>query len=156
MPILIDSSFILSFFFSVPVMYCRGKCIVFFCVIFVGVNQFYDGQIAKSRRSMNHAEVVIARRAVEEGRGLVVIVNKMDLLKGKLHENVVKAVPEEVQTVLPQVCWFKTFKVAMLFIHGHSLSVHLPGDSYFLSMNVQYIAPLALAEDGRIVGCTIE
>lgn len=59
---------------------------------------------------MNHAEVVIARRAVEEGRGLVVIVNKMDLLKGKLHENVVKAVPEEVQTVLPQVCWFKTFK----------------------------------------------
>lgn len=105
-------------------MYCRGKCIVFFCVIFVGVNQLYDGQIAKSRRSMNHAEVVIARRAVEEGRGLVVIVNKMDLLKGKLHENVVKAVPEEVQTVLPQVCWFKTFKVAMLFIHGHSLSVH--------------------------------
>lgn len=59
---------------------------------------------------MKHAEVVIARRAVEEGRGLVVIVNKMDLLKGKLHEIVVKAVPEEVQTVLPQVCQFKILK----------------------------------------------
>ncbi|KDP32444.1 hypothetical protein JCGZ_13369 [Jatropha curcas] len=39
-------------------------------------------EIAKARRSMTHSEVVIARRAVEEGRGLVVIVNKMDLLKG--------------------------------------------------------------------------
>lgn len=56
---------------------------------------------------MKHAEVVIARRAVEEGRGLVIIVNKMDLLKGKLHGNVVNAVPEEVQTVIPQVCCFQ-------------------------------------------------
>ncbi|RZC78084.1 hypothetical protein C5167_003906 [Papaver somniferum] len=64
-------------------------------------------EIAKSRCSMNHAEVVIARRAVEEGRGLVVIVNKMDLLRGKenakLYEKVIKAVPEEIQTVIPQV-----------------------------------------------------
>lgn len=63
-----------------------------------------DGEeVAKAWRSMNHAEVVIARRAVEEGRGLIVIVNKMDLLEGKLHDNVVKAVPEAVQTVIPQV-----------------------------------------------------
>lgn len=67
---------------------------------------------------MKHAEVVIARRAVEEGRGLVVIVNKMDLLEGKLHENVVKAVPEEVQTVLPQVCPFKILKVATCSLHS--------------------------------------
>ncbi|KAI3980479.1 hypothetical protein MKX01_008896 [Papaver californicum] len=64
-------------------------------------------EIAKSRCSMNHAEVVIARRAVEEGRGLVVIVNKMDLLRGKenakLYEKVIKAVPEKIQTVIPQV-----------------------------------------------------
>lgn len=57
---------------------------------------------------MKHAEVVIARRAVEEGRGLVVVVNKMDLLKGKknskMYESVIKAVPEEIQTVIPQVC----------------------------------------------------
>lgn len=57
---------------------------------------------------MKHAEVVIARRAVEEGRGLVVVVNKMDLLKGKqnsrIYESVVNAVPEEIQTVIPQVC----------------------------------------------------
>ncbi|RZR76238.1 hypothetical protein BHM03_00000902 [Ensete ventricosum] len=65
-------------------------------------------QIAKAKTSMKHSEVVIARQAVEEGRALVVIVNKMDLLRGKhnsiLHEKVIKAVPQEIQTVLPQVC----------------------------------------------------
>eukprot|EP00262_Sarcandra_glabra_P000948 TRINITY_DN1097_c1_g1_i1.p1 TRINITY_DN1097_c1_g1~~TRINITY_DN1097_c1_g1_i1.p1 ORF type:complete len:660 (-),score=131.60 TRINITY_DN1097_c1_g1_i1:159-2138(-) len=64
-------------------------------------------EIAKAKSSMKHAEVVIARRAVEEGRGLVVIVNKMDLLRGKenskLYEKVVKAVPEEIQSVIPQI-----------------------------------------------------
>lgn len=57
---------------------------------------------------MNHAEVMIARQAVEEGRGLVVIVNKMDLLRGKnnnsLLDKVLEAVPQEIQTVIPQVC----------------------------------------------------
>lgn len=52
---------------------------------------------------MKHAEVVIARRAVEEGRSLVVVVNKMDLLKGKQCERVLNAVPEEIQSVIPQV-----------------------------------------------------
>lgn len=60
---------------------------------------------------MKHAEIVIARQAVEEGRGLVVIVNKMDLLKGKQkpnsYENVIKAVPEEIQKLIPQVCFLK-------------------------------------------------
>lgn len=64
-------------------------------------------EIANARRTMKHDEVVIARRAVEEGRGLVVIVNKMDLLSGrqnsKLYERVIQAVPEEIQTVIPQV-----------------------------------------------------
>uniref|UniRef100_A0A7C8YKQ3 GTPase Der C-terminal KH-domain-like domain-containing protein n=2 Tax=Opuntia streptacantha TaxID=393608 RepID=A0A7C8YKQ3_OPUST len=67
-----------------------------------------DGEeIAKARKSMKHAEVVIARQALEEGRGLVVIVNKMDLLRGKqkskLYEDVIKAVPEELQKLIPQV-----------------------------------------------------
>lgn len=63
-----------------------------------------DGEeVSKARKSMTHDEVVIARRAVEEGRGLVVIVNKMDLLEGKLYDQVIKAVPEEIQTVVPQV-----------------------------------------------------
>lgn len=57
---------------------------------------------------MKHAEVVIARRAVEEGRGLVVIVNKMDLLRGKhkssSYNKVMEAVPQEIQTIIPQVC----------------------------------------------------
>lgn len=56
---------------------------------------------------MKHSEVVIARRAVEEGRGLVVIVNKMDLMRGKKnfasYEKILEAVPEEIQTVIPQV-----------------------------------------------------
>lgn len=59
---------------------------------------------------MTHDEVVIARRTVEEVRGLVVIVNKMDLLRGKhnstLAEKVMEAVPLEIQTVIPQVCHF--------------------------------------------------
>ena len=56
---------------------------------------------------MTHTEVVIARRAIEEGRGLVVIVNKMDLLRGKeTFKKVLEAVPEEIQTVIPQVCLF--------------------------------------------------
>lgn len=59
---------------------------------------------------MKHAEVVIARRAVEEGRGLVVVVNKMDLLKGKqnskMYESVINAVPGEIQCVIPQVCHY--------------------------------------------------
>lgn len=52
---------------------------------------------------MKHAEVVIARRAVEEARGLVVVVNKMDLLTGKQCDRIMNAVPEEIQSVIPQV-----------------------------------------------------
>jgi predicted GTPase len=57
---------------------------------------------------MNHPEVMIARQAVEEGRGLVVIVNKMDLLRDnqKLFDKVTVAVPTEIQTVIPQVTVF--------------------------------------------------
>ncbi|GMN33268.1 hypothetical protein TIFTF001_004068 [Ficus carica] len=61
-------------------------------------------EVAKSKRSMTHTEVVIARRVVEEGRGLVVIVNKMDLLRGKQEfKKVIEAVPKEIQTVIPQL-----------------------------------------------------
>lgn len=63
-----------------------------------------DGEeVSKARKSMTHDEVVIARRAIEEGRGLVVIVNKMDLLKDRLYDRVIKAVPEEIQSTIPQV-----------------------------------------------------
>ncbi|XAR56219.1 hypothetical protein NMG60_11036606 [Bertholletia excelsa] len=81
-------------------------------------------EIAKDRRCLKHAEVVIARRAVEEGRGLVVVVNKMDLLKGKVHENVVKAVPEEVQTVLPQVTGIPVIFISALEGKGRSFLMH--------------------------------
>ncbi|XP_078431794.1 GTP-binding protein isoform X2 [Wolffia australiana] len=64
-------------------------------------------EIAKNRCSMKPAEVAIARQAVEEGRGLVVIVNKMDLLRKdhdlRLHNKLIDAVPKEIQSVIPQV-----------------------------------------------------
>ncbi|KAL1205434.1 putative tRNA modification GTPase MnmE [Cardamine amara subsp. amara] len=64
-------------------------------------------EIIKAKCSMTHSEVVIARRAVEEGRGLVVIVNKMDCLRGKqnseMYKKIKEAVPIEVQTVIPQI-----------------------------------------------------
>ncbi|XP_071729806.1 uncharacterized protein [Rutidosis leptorrhynchoides] len=63
-----------------------------------------DGEeVSKARKSLTHDEIVIARRAIEEGRGLVVIVNKMDLLKDKLYDRVIKVVPEEIQSIIPQV-----------------------------------------------------
>ncbi|KAM3348239.1 hypothetical protein ACQJBY_021879 [Aegilops geniculata] len=64
-------------------------------------------KIAKSKSSVDHQEVMIARQAIEEGRGLVVVVNKMDLLREnqRLLEKVMEAVPKEIQTVIPQVCF---------------------------------------------------
>ncbi|KAI3957882.1 hypothetical protein MKW92_037238 [Papaver armeniacum] len=69
--------------------------------------------VMQSRKNLMRAHVIALvldadeRRAVEEGRGLVVIVNKMDLLRGKenakLYEKVIKAVPEEIQAVIPQI-----------------------------------------------------
>ncbi|CAA0406434.1 unnamed protein product [Arabidopsis thaliana] len=64
-------------------------------------------EIIKAKCSMTHSEVVIARRAVEEGRGLVVIVNKMDRLRGRenseMYKKIKEAVPIEIQTVIPQI-----------------------------------------------------
>lgn len=80
---------------------------VFFSIFngFLYCNILCNDQIANSRRSLKHDEVVIARQAVEEGRGLVVVVNKMDLLRGKqLYDKVMEAVPQEIQTIMPQVC----------------------------------------------------
>lgn len=69
----------------------------------------FDFQVAKAKKSMLHSEVALARWVTQEGRGLVVVVNKMDLLKGKeqaeLRNKVMKAVPEEVNNILPQVCF---------------------------------------------------
>ena len=64
---------------------------------------------------MNHPEVVIARQAIEEGRGLVVIVNKMDLLREnqRLLDKVLEAVPKEIQTVIPQV----RFLIILLLVY---------------------------------------
>lgn len=80
----------------------------------------YNDQVANARRSMTHAEVVIARRAVEEGRGLVVIVNKMDLLSGRqnsaLYKRVKEAVPQEIQMVIPQVRHFMDFYVLISLV----------------------------------------
>lgn len=64
-------------------------------------------QIAETKRSMRHTEAALAQWVVQEGRGLVVVVNKMDLLAGSEHARlrslVMKAVPEEITKLLPQV-----------------------------------------------------
>ncbi|CAI9117559.1 OLC1v1018964C1 [Oldenlandia corymbosa var. corymbosa] len=91
-------------------------------------------EISRGRRSMKHAEVVIARQAVEEGRGLVVIVNKMDLFKGqenkKIYDSIVKAVPEEVQTIIPQVTGIPVIFVSALEGQGKIDVMHQVVDTY--------------------------
>ncbi|XP_010915793.1 uncharacterized protein [Elaeis guineensis] len=94
-----------------------------------------DGEeIAKAKTSMKHAEVVIARQAIEEGRGLVVIVNKMDLLRGRqnssLHEKVKKAVPQEIQTVVPQVTGIPVVFVSALEGKGRIAVMREVVDTY--------------------------
>ena len=67
---------------------------------------------------MNHTEVVIAQHAIEEGRGLLVVVNKMDLLRDnrRLFENVMDGVPREIQTVIPQVIVIFVVLYMLVFI----------------------------------------
>lgn len=84
-------------------------------------------QVAKAKKSMLHSEVALARWVTQEGRGLVVVVNKMDLLKGKeqaeLRNKVMKAVPEEVNNILPQVC-FNEVHLDMIDIFGSSTELY--------------------------------
>lgn len=94
-----------------------------------------DGEeIAKAKSSMKHAEVVIARQSIEEGRGLVVIVNKMDLLRGgrssSLHEKVMKAVPQEIQSVIPQVTGIPVVFVSALEGRGRIAVMRQVVDTY--------------------------
>ncbi|KAG7548591.1 GTP binding domain [Arabidopsis suecica] len=81
-------------------------------------------EIIKAKCSMTHSEVVIARRAVEEGRGLVVIVNKMDRLRGRenseMYKKIKEAVPIEIQTVIPQVIVKNASFVNSRFFFCHS------------------------------------
>ncbi|CAO2199639.1 unnamed protein product [Urochloa humidicola] len=89
-------------------------------------------KIAKSKSSMNHPEVVIARQAIEEGRGLVVVVNKMDLLRGnqRLFEKVMDAVPSEIQTVIPQVTGIPVVFVSALEGRGRIAVMRQVIDTY--------------------------
>lgn len=88
-------------------------------------------EIANSRRSLKHDEVVIARQAVEEGRGLVVVVNKMDLLRGKqLFEKVMEIVPQEIQTIMPQVTGIPIVFISALEGRGHADVMHQVIDTY--------------------------
>ncbi|XP_057799688.1 uncharacterized protein LOC131015339 [Salvia miltiorrhiza] len=87
-------------------------------------------EIAKAKRSMKHAEVVIARRAVEEGRSLVIVVNKMDLLNGKQCERVLNAVPEEIQSVIPQVTGLPVVFVSALEGRGRMAVMRQVVDTY--------------------------
>ncbi|MQL95998.1 hypothetical protein Taro_028672 [Colocasia esculenta] len=91
-------------------------------------------EIARNRCSMKHAETIIARQAVEEGRGLVVIVNKMDLLNGRrnlmLYEKVINAVPKEIQTVIPQVTGIPVIFISALEGKGRMAVLHQIVNTY--------------------------
>lgn len=91
-------------------------------------------EIANAKVSMKHAEVVIARRAVEEGRGLIVIVNKMDILRRRensaLLEKVTQAVPKEIQTVIPQITDIPVVFVSALEGKGRMAVMHQVVDTY--------------------------
>lgn len=94
-----------------------------------------DGQeVAKARKSMLHSEVALARWVTQEGRGLVVVVNKMDLLKGKeqaeLRKKVMKAVPEEINTILPQVEGIPIIFVSALEGKGRAAIMRKVFESY--------------------------
>jgi ribosome-associated GTPase EngA len=91
-------------------------------------------EIVNAKRSMKQAEVVIARRAVEEGRGLVVIVNKMDLLRGKnkssSYEQILEAVQQEIQTIIPQVTGIPVVFISALEGRGRTTVLHQVIDTY--------------------------
>ncbi|KAI5447253.1 hypothetical protein KIW84_014924 [Lathyrus oleraceus] len=91
-------------------------------------------EMVNAKRSMKHAEVVIARRAVEEGCGLVVIVNKMDLLRGKdkssSYEQIMEVVQKEIQTVIPQVTGIPVLFISALEGRGRTTVLHQVIDTY--------------------------
>ncbi|KAB5574517.1 hypothetical protein DKX38_001711 [Salix brachista] len=108
--------------------------IILFLMLLFAMLFVYGNKIVKARRSMTHAEVVIARRAVEEGRGLVVIVNKMDLLKGKRNstsiDKVMEAVPLEIQTVIPQITGIPVVFISALEGRGRIAVMRQVIDTY--------------------------
>ncbi|MFS7990704.1 putative P-loop containing nucleoside triphosphate hydrolase [Helianthus anomalus] len=68
-------------------------------------------EVSKARKSLTHDDaVVIVKRAYRRraGLGLVwfgVVVSKMDVVEERLYDRVVKAVPQEIETIIPQVSY---------------------------------------------------
>ncbi|KAG0608024.1 hypothetical protein M758_8G072000 [Ceratodon purpureus] len=93
-------------------------------------------EIAQTKKSMRHTEAALAQWVVQEGRGLVVVVNKMDLLAGseqaRLRSLVMKAVPEEIQKLLPQVTGVPIVFVSALEGKGRSAIMRHVNESYRL------------------------
>lgn len=93
-------------------------------------------EIAQTKKSMRHTEAALAQWVVQEGRGLVVVVNKMDLLagseQGRLRSLVMKAVPEEIQKLLPQVTGVPIVFVSALEGKGRAAVMRHVNESYRL------------------------
>lgn len=85
---------------------------------------------------MRHTEAALAQWVIQEGRGLVVVVNKMDLLAGseqaRLRSLVMKAVPEEIQKLLPQVTGVPIVFVSALEGKGRAAVMRHVNESYRL------------------------
>lgn len=64
-------------------------------------------EIAEARVTLRRTEMALARWVVEEGRALIIVVNKMDVLEKSSYNDVrqrlAKAVPIEVKAALPQI-----------------------------------------------------
>ena len=50
-----------------------------------------------------HTDITIASKVIEEGRALVILVNKMDLIEKSLHSSVLEGLELIVKHVLPSV-----------------------------------------------------
>ncbi|XP_021733173.1 uncharacterized protein LOC110699994 [Chenopodium quinoa] len=118
-----------------------------------------DGEeVAKTKKSMKHAEIVLARQAVEEGRGLIVTVNKMDLLKGKqkskLYEDFIKAVPEEIQKLIPQAAQPKVKYFTQVKARPPTFVAFVKGKTVLSDTEIQFLTK-SLKEDFDMGGIPI-
>ncbi|KAM0065791.1 putative P-loop containing nucleoside triphosphate hydrolase [Helianthus debilis subsp. tardiflorus] len=75
-------------------------------------------EVSKARKSLTHDdEVVIARRAIEEGQDLVVVVNKMDLVEERLYDQVVKVSLKKSKQSSPRLVNRSKLKSNVIYIY---------------------------------------
>ncbi|XP_002976821.2 uncharacterized protein LOC9649939 [Selaginella moellendorffii] len=91
-------------------------------------------EIAQSKMTLRNSEAALARWVTDEGRALIIVVNKMDVLKGQknadLRKKLMEAVPKEIQLTLPQVLGVPIIFVSALKGRGRSTIMKLAFEAY--------------------------